>query len=125
MTHKEAIKNLTELQIRLINDNSEEAIEYNKKIYDTLAYFITQTIPLSEIEDIKTELQDHSFWQDAGGEPLVAIRDVVEIIDRKIADVKGDKTFRYAKEIIEAQSPPSEGVNGEEFEKWLREGDKE
>ena len=39
--------------------------------------------------------------------------------------VKGDKPFRYAKEIIETQSqPPSEGVNGEEFEKWLREGDK-
>ena len=47
-----------------------------------------------------------------------------EFIDRKIAEVKGDKSFRYSKEIIEAQSPPSEGVNGEEFEKWLREGDK-
>lgn len=57
MTHKEAIKNLTELQIRLINDNSEEATEYNKKIYETFAYFITQTIPLSVIEKITETME--------------------------------------------------------------------
>ena len=45
-------------------------------------------IDMSVIEDIKTELPDHSFWQDAGGEPLVAIRDVVEIIDRKVNEVQ-------------------------------------
>lgn len=63
MTHKEAIKNLTELQLRLINDNCEEAIEYNKKIYDTLAYFITQTIPLSVIEKIKAEIERESDYK--------------------------------------------------------------
>lgn len=47
-----------------------------------------EAVPLSVIEEIKTELPEHSFWQDAGGEPLVAIRDVIEIIDRKVKEIK-------------------------------------
>ena len=46
---------------------------------------------LKALEEIKAELPNHSFWQDAGGAPLVAIRDVIEIIDRKVNEVKGDK----------------------------------
>lgn len=46
-----------------------------------------KVVPIDKLEEIKAELPDHSFWQDAGGEPLVAIRDVLEIIDRKIAEV--------------------------------------
>ena len=50
-----------------------------------------KVIPIDKLEEIKTELPNHSFWQDAGGEPLVAIRDVVEMIDRKVNEVKHDK----------------------------------
>lgn len=104
MTHKEAIKNLTELQLRLINDNSEEAIEYNKKIHDTLAYFITQTIPLSVIEDIKAEITSKADDATKGckissdyyiREKLRTVAqtcdEVCKIIDRKVNEVKGDK----------------------------------
>lgn len=90
MTHKEAIKNLTELQLRLINDNSEEATEYNKKIYDTLAYFITQTIPLSVIEDIKAEIEKAYKHQRIvqGTKWTNGLLCAVEIIDRKIKEIK-------------------------------------
>jgi len=68
----------------------------NHKKYDTskvktITLNGKKYIDMSVIEDIKTELQDHSFWQDAGGEPLVAIRDVIGIIDRKIEEVGGEK----------------------------------
>lgn len=98
MTHEDAIKNLMELQIRLINDNSKEAIEYNKKIYDTLAYFITQTIPLSVIEDIKAEIDKHKlpccFKDDRGYTHflpnVIKVDDVLEIIDHKIKEIKNE-----------------------------------
>ena len=97
MTHKEAIKNLTELQIRLINDNSEEAIEYNKKIYDTLAYFITQTIPLSVIEKIKKgiykEITSGGKWSGGWYEVTEehAIKTFNGIIDKAVKECTHDK----------------------------------
>jgi hypothetical protein len=50
--------------------------------------FEVKAMPIGKLEEVKAELPDHSFWQDAGGEPLVAIRDVVEIIDRKVNELK-------------------------------------
>lgn len=89
MTHREAIKNLMELQIRLINDNSEEATEYNKKIYDTLAYFITQTIPLSVIEYITAEIE--VLFTDE--EISVYAKSRLEgLIDRKIKEIKDERS---------------------------------
>lgn len=109
MTHKEAIKNLTELQLRLINDNSEEAIEYNKKIYDTLAYFITQTIPLSVIEDIKAEitgnLESIIGKYDSSTPPRdmpskkcernCGRQEALDIIDRKIKEIRHEYIRRF------------------------------
>lgn len=74
------------------------------------------------LRDVRAEIEEQIDRYDDRN--ISEYEDCLAIIDRKIAEIKGDKPFRYAKEIIEAQSPPSEGVNGEEFEKWLREGDK-
>lgn len=55
---------------------------------------IVKAIPLSAINkkigSLEAELNNHSFWQDAGGEPLVAICDVVEVIDRKVKEIEHD-----------------------------------
>ena len=93
MTHKEAIKNLMELQIRLINDNSEEAFEYNKKVYDTLAYFITQTTPLSIIEDIKAELQKEIKYPFTSDDEADAFNLALEIIDRKVNQAEHEENY--------------------------------
>ena len=91
MTHKEAIKNLTELQIRLINDNSEEATEYNKKIYETFAYFITQTIPLSVIEKIKAEIERESDYKPYEMYDMKwAFNKALGIIDKAVKEIEKD-----------------------------------
>lgn len=102
MTNAEKFKEVFGFDEGLADANNESFMCREKKECEGCGYFGnllwcahfwnseysgTPTIPLSVIEDIKTELPDHSFWQDAGGEPLVAIRDVIEIIDRKVKEV--------------------------------------
>ena len=84
MTHIEATKQLMELQVFLCRGNDEESLAYNKRILDTINYFITQTIPISMIEDIEKEIRRRCDNEIGDSIYNYSMRcsDVIALIDR-------------------------------------------